>query len=156
MPIEPLRIKEPPTEAVGISKATDRRVKTPLEALRVKKPPAESVRVRERDCSEDTPPIFLLSSLFYHPQLPAVYQLFEEAGTDLGQGLTQKAVREETRRSMSLAVAKAIARVSGGLYVVAASKGSSRGAMIASWVSQVRAVCGCEGGGECASACVVS
>ncbi|CAI5528953.1 unnamed protein product [Closterium sp. Naga37s-1] len=88
-------------------KFNDRGVKMPIEPLRIKEPPTE-----------------------------AVYQLFEEAGTDLGQGLTQKAVREETRRSMSLAVAKAIARVSGGLYVVAASKGSSRGAMIASWVSQ--------------------
>ena len=34
-------------------------------------------------------------------------------------------------------VAKALARVSGGIYVVTAKKGDSRGAMIASWVSQV-------------------
>ncbi|CAI5508847.1 unnamed protein product [Closterium sp. Naga37s-1] len=88
-------------------KFNDRGVKMPIEPLRIKESPTE-----------------------------AVYQLFEEAGTDLGQGLTQKAVREETRRSMPLTVAKAIARVSGGLYVVTALKGSSKGAMIASWVSQ--------------------
>lgn len=39
---------------------------------------------------------------------------------------------------MSIDIAKAIGRISGGLYVVTAKKGSSKGAMIASWVSQVR------------------
>ncbi len=34
-------------------------------------------------------------------------------------------------------IAKAIGRISGGLYVVTATKGSSKGAMVASWVSQV-------------------
>lgn len=88
-------------------KFTDIGVKLPLMPLRVKETPTE-----------------------------ATYQQFEEAGTDIGQTLTQKASREETRRSMPLNIAKAIARVSGGLYVVTASKGASRGAMIASWVSQ--------------------
>ena len=67
--------------------------------------------------------------------------MFEEAGTDLGQVLVQKKVREE-KRSMPLSVAKAIARISGGLYIVTAVKGTSKGAMVASWVAQVR------GGGE--------
>ena len=39
---------------------------------------------------------------------------------------------------MPVSVAKAIARISGGLYIVTAVKGSSKGAMVASWVAQVR------------------
>ena len=37
---------------------------------------------------------------------------------------------------MSGDIAKALARVSGGLYVVTAERGGARGAMIASWVAQ--------------------
>eukprot|EP00271_Cylindrocystis_brebissonii_P015938 TRINITY_DN3901_c0_g1_i1.p1 TRINITY_DN3901_c0_g1~~TRINITY_DN3901_c0_g1_i1.p1 ORF type:complete len:647 (-),score=109.74 TRINITY_DN3901_c0_g1_i1:509-2449(-) len=66
----------------------------------------------------------------------ATYQEFEEAGTDLGQLLTQKKTMEAKKSGMPLNVAKAIARVSGGLYVVTAAKGVSKGAMVASWVSQ--------------------
>ena len=64
------------------------------------------------------------------------YQLFEEAGTDLGQSLTQKKVIEAKKLNMPVDVAKAIGRISGGLYVVTAQKGVTRSAMIASWVSQ--------------------
>ncbi|KAG0587056.1 hypothetical protein KC19_2G137700 [Ceratodon purpureus] len=66
----------------------------------------------------------------------STYQLFEEAGTDLGQQLTQKKVIEAKKLNMPVDVAKAIGRISGGLYVVTAQKGVSRSAMIASWVSQ--------------------
>ena len=38
--------------------------------------------------------------------------------------------------AMPAEVAKALARVSGGLYVVTAGRGGARGAMIASWVAQ--------------------
>lgn len=41
------------------------------------------------------------------------------------------------RGGMPVSVAKALARVSGGLYVVTATRGESNGAMVASWVSQV-------------------
>ncbi|XP_057865504.2 uncharacterized protein LOC131073132 [Cryptomeria japonica] len=66
----------------------------------------------------------------------ATYQQFEEAGTDLGQLLSQKKTIEEKKAGMPINVAKAVARISGGLYVVTAMKGASKGAMIASWVSQ--------------------
>ncbi|EFJ07761.1 hypothetical protein SELMODRAFT_448328 [Selaginella moellendorffii] len=82
-------------------------IPTPLPALRVKETPTEST-----------------------------YQQFEEAGTDLGQLLSQKKVIEAKKTQMPVNVAKAIARVSGGIYVVTAFKGSTKGAMIASWVSQ--------------------
>eukprot|EP00850_Spirogloea_muscicola_P021974 SM000270S10371 [mRNA] locus=s270:27556:32402:- [translate_table: standard] len=66
----------------------------------------------------------------------ATYQEYEEAGTDLGQKLTQKKSVEARKTGMPVNVAKAIARVSGGLYIVTAAKGASKGAMVASWVSQ--------------------
>eukprot|EP00889_Picochlorum_renovo_P007534 jgi/Picre1/34564/NNA_002032.t1 len=69
-----------------------------------------------------------------------VYQLFEECGTDLAQSLTQKDSIARKKTAMSGDVAKALARVSGGLYIVTAglatSSGSAKGAMVASWVSQ--------------------
>eukprot|EP00898_Chlorokybus_atmophyticus_P006844 jgi/Chlat1/7160/Chrsp57S06825 len=65
----------------------------------------------------------------------ADYQRYEETGTDLGQLLTKKKAIADVK-GMNPEVAKALARVSGGLYVVTAARGSSRGAMIASWVSQ--------------------
>ena len=64
------------------------------------------------------------------------YQLFEEAGTDLGQVLTKKQSLSEMKNAMSADVAKALGRVSGGLYVVTAAQGTARSAMIASWVAQ--------------------
>ena len=42
----------------------------------------------------------------------------------------------QKKRSMSPEVAKALARLSSGLYVVTAANNSARGAMIASWVAQ--------------------
>ncbi|GBG88237.1 hypothetical protein CBR_g46804 [Chara braunii] len=65
----------------------------------------------------------------------ATYQLFEEAGTDLGQKLTQKN-QIKGKKMIATDVAKAIARISGGLYIVTTVKGDSKGAMVASWVSQ--------------------
>jgi len=44
----------------------------------------------------------------------------------------------EKKSSMPLGLSKALARISGGLYIVTATKGASRSAMVASWVSQVR------------------
>lgn len=44
-------------------------------------------------------------------------QLFEEAGTDLAQTLTAKEAIERKKAAMCPDVAKALARVSGGLYI---------------------------------------
>ncbi|CAM6103512.1 unnamed protein product [Calypogeia fissa] len=74
--------------------------------------------------------------------MESTYQEYEEAGNDLGQLLTQKVTIENKKLNMPLDVAKAIlTRVSGGLYVVTATKGTSRGAMVASWVSQASCKC---------------
>jgi flavorubredoxin/flavin reductase (DIM6/NTAB) family NADH-FMN oxidoreductase RutF len=65
----------------------------------------------------------------------AIYQLCEESGTDLGQSLIQdKKVKQ--RKSLDHELDKAIGRISGGLYIITATKGSMKGAMLASWVAQ--------------------
>ncbi|GMH33319.1 hypothetical protein BSKO_01153 [Bryopsis sp. KO-2023] len=66
----------------------------------------------------------------------ALYQQMEEAGTDLAQALQKKQNIKEKLVSMPPDVAKAIARLSSGLYVVTAARGNARSAMIASWVAQ--------------------
>lgn len=66
-------------------------------------------------------------------------QEYEQTGTRLAQALTQKDSIARKKAAMSNDVAKALARLSSGLYVVtAAHRGGARGAMIASWVAQVR------------------
>ena len=65
----------------------------------------------------------------------AIYQLCEEAGTDLGQTLTQKELIKQ-RKSLDNELSKAIGRISGGLYIITAQKGDTKSAMLASWVSQ--------------------
>jgi flavin reductase (DIM6/NTAB) family NADH-FMN oxidoreductase RutF len=65
----------------------------------------------------------------------AIYQLCDEAGTDLGQWLTRdKAVKQ--MKSLDSDLDKALGRISGGLYIITAQKGDVSGAMLASWVTQ--------------------
>ena len=65
----------------------------------------------------------------------AIYQLCDEAGTDLGQWLTRdKAVKQ--MKSLDSDLDKALGRLSGGLYIITAQKGEVSGAMLASWVTQ--------------------
>ncbi|WP_445248512.1 diflavin flavoprotein [Microcoleus sp. OTE_8_concoct_300] len=65
----------------------------------------------------------------------AIYQLCDEAGTDLGQWLTRdKAVKQ--MKSLDSELDKALGRISGGLYIITAQKGDVSGAMLASWVTQ--------------------
>jgi len=75
-----------------------------------------------------------------HAPTEATYQLFEESGTDLAQMLTQKDAIAKKKAAMPADVAKALARVSGGLYIVTAAgaqgQGGAQGAMVASWVAQ--------------------
>ncbi len=65
----------------------------------------------------------------------ATYQLCAEAGTDLGQTLTQDR-KVKQRKSLDSDLDKAIGRISGGLYILTATKGDIKGAMLASWVTQ--------------------
>lgn len=82
------------------------------------------------------------ASLFLEPlrvkEAPneAIYQAFEEAGTDLAQALTKKETVSKLKAGMPPDIARALAKLSSGLYVVTAARGSVKSAMIASWVAQ--------------------
>jgi flavorubredoxin/flavin reductase (DIM6/NTAB) family NADH-FMN oxidoreductase RutF len=65
----------------------------------------------------------------------AIYQLCEEAGTDLGQLLTKEQAIKQMK-SLDSDLDKALGRISGGLYIITAKKGDSSSAMLASWVTQ--------------------
>ncbi|MCG9891662.1 MAG: diflavin flavoprotein [Thermosynechococcaceae cyanobacterium MS004] len=64
-----------------------------------------------------------------------VYQLCEEAGTDLGQ-LLNRDRKIKAQKSLNSDLEKALGRLSGGLYIITAQKGDVAGAMLASWVVQ--------------------
>lgn len=59
-----------------------------------------------------------------------MYQEYEESGTDLAQALTQKDAMARKKAAMSNDVAKALARLSSGLYVVTAANKGAQGAMV--------------------------
>ena len=65
----------------------------------------------------------------------ADYQVCEESGVDLGQLLTRKDLVKKMK-SLDTDLDKAIGRLSGGLYIITATKGDLSSAMLASWVSQ--------------------
>jgi flavorubredoxin/flavin reductase (DIM6/NTAB) family NADH-FMN oxidoreductase RutF len=65
----------------------------------------------------------------------AVYQLCEEAGTDMGQWLTRdRSIKN--MKSLDADLDKALGRISGGLYIITAKRGDVKSAMLASWVTQ--------------------
>lgn len=65
----------------------------------------------------------------------AIYQLCDEAGTDLGQWLTRdRSIKQ--MKSLDSDLDKALGRISGGLYIITAQKGAVSSAMLASWVAQ--------------------
>jgi flavorubredoxin/flavin reductase (DIM6/NTAB) family NADH-FMN oxidoreductase RutF len=65
----------------------------------------------------------------------ATYKLCEESGTDLGQLLDLKKAIQQMK-SLDSDLDKALGRISGGLYIITATKGDVSSAMLASWVTQ--------------------
>jgi flavorubredoxin/flavin reductase (DIM6/NTAB) family NADH-FMN oxidoreductase RutF len=65
----------------------------------------------------------------------ATYQYCEEAGTDLGQTLSQKGKLKQLK-ALDADLEKALGRISSGLYIITAKKGELTSAMLASWVNQ--------------------
>ncbi len=65
----------------------------------------------------------------------AIYQLCDEAGTDLGQWLTRDR-NVKQMKALDTELDKALGRISGGLYIITAKKGDISSAMLASWVAQ--------------------
>ena len=64
-----------------------------------------------------------------------IYQVCDEAGTDLGQEMTRDRKIKKVK-SIDAELEKALGRISSGLYVITAGRQEVKGAMVASWVSQ--------------------
>jgi len=87
-------------------------------------------RFQELGLVEAFPPILIKET----PNT-AIYQLCEEAGTDLGQWLTRdRSIKQ--MKSLDNDLDKALGRLSGGLYIITAQKEGTASAMLASWVAQ--------------------
>ncbi len=65
----------------------------------------------------------------------ATYQRCEETGTDLGQELAQSKKIKKIK-ALDADLQKALGRISSGLYIITATKGDVRSAMLASWITQ--------------------
>lgn len=76
------------------------------------------------------PPILLKETF-----TPNLAQCAEEAGVDLGQWLTRDRTVKQMK-SLDNSLDKALGRISGGLYIITATKGEVSSAMLASWVMQ--------------------
>jgi len=87
-------------------------------------------QLNELGAVESFPPILIKQT----PE-DSIFQLCDEAGTDLGQWLTRdRAVKQ--MKALDNDLDKALGRISGGLYIITARKGDTSSAMLASWVSQ--------------------
>ncbi len=64
-----------------------------------------------------------------------IYQICDEAGTDLGQWLTRDRSLKQIK-AIDNSLQKALGRISNGLYIITAKKGEISSAMVASWVTQ--------------------
>jgi flavorubredoxin/flavin reductase (DIM6/NTAB) family NADH-FMN oxidoreductase RutF len=87
-------------------------------------------KFQEIGLTEAFPPILLKETF-----TPNIEKCAEEAGVDLGQWLT----RDRTVKKMKTLdnnLDKALGRISGGLYIITATKGEVSSAMLASWVIQ--------------------
>ena len=65
----------------------------------------------------------------------AIEQICGEAGTDLGQWLTRDRSVQQIK-CIDSSLQKALGRISNGLYIITATKGDLKSAMVASWVMQ--------------------
>ncbi len=87
-------------------------------------------KLQDVGLTEAFPPILMKAA-----PTEATYQLCDEAGTDLGQWLTRdRAIKQ--MKSLDGDLDKALGRLSGGLYIITAQKGTASSAMLASWVAQ--------------------
>ncbi len=65
----------------------------------------------------------------------ALDRVCDEAGTDLGQWLTRDRTVKQIK-AIDNSLQKALGRISNGLYIITATKGEIKSAMVASWVTQ--------------------
>lgn len=138
-----LVIGMPPSSGVG-AKETQATLGTILAAVNNK----QTIGLFESYGGDDEP-IDTLSTKFQDLELSkvfapiriktfpteATYQYCEEAGTDLGQTLSQ-AGKMKKLKALDADLEKALGRISSGLYIITAKKGEVSSAMLASWVNQ--------------------
>jgi flavorubredoxin/flavin reductase (DIM6/NTAB) family NADH-FMN oxidoreductase RutF len=87
-------------------------------------------KFREVGLTEAFPPILVKEA-----PTSTLNHLCEEAGTDLGQWLCRDRTVQQIK-SIDSELEKALGRISGGLYIITASKDGATSAMLASWVMQ--------------------
>ncbi|MBF2057840.1 MAG: diflavin flavoprotein [Cyanobacterium sp. T60_A2020_053] len=87
-------------------------------------------KFQEIGLTEAFPPILIKENL-----TPAMVKGAEEAGVDFGQWLTRDRNLKKMK-SLDNNLDKALGRISGGLYIITATKGEVSSAMLASWVIQ--------------------
>jgi len=85
-------------------------------------------RFQEIGLTEAFPPILVKEAF-----TPNLKKCAEEAGIDLGQWLTRDRTVKQMK-SLDHSLDKALGRISGGLYIITATKGEVSSAMLASWV----------------------
>jgi flavorubredoxin/flavin reductase (DIM6/NTAB) family NADH-FMN oxidoreductase RutF len=90
-------------------------------------------KFREVGLTEVFPPILLKEA-----PTPVLDQLCDEAGTDLGQWVGRDRTVQQIK-AIDTELEKALGRISGGLYIITASKEGVSSAMLASWVMQASA-----------------
>jgi flavorubredoxin/flavin reductase (DIM6/NTAB) family NADH-FMN oxidoreductase RutF len=90
-------------------------------------------KFREVGLTEVFPPILLKEA-----PTSILDQLCDEAGTDLGQWVGRDRTVQQIK-AIDTELEKALGRISGGLYIITASKEGTSSAMLASWVMQASA-----------------
>ncbi|NJK58519.1 MAG: MBL fold metallo-hydrolase [Pleurocapsa sp. SU_5_0] len=149
---EPQEVRELVTQAaglvIGMPPQSDREAHTILSTILAAAHSKQSIGLFEAGGGEDEP-IYPLRTKFQETGLieafepiiikkspnQATKQLCDEAGIDLGQWLTRDRTAKQIK-AIDNSLEKALGRISNGLYIITATKGEIKSAMVASWVTQ--------------------
>lgn len=133
---------------IGMPAQSDREAHTILSTILAAAHSKQSIGLFEAGGGEDEP-IYPLRNKFQETGLieafepiiikkspdQATKQLCDEAGIDLGQWLTRDRTVKQIK-AIDNSLEKALGRISNGLYIITATKGEIKSAMVASWVTQ--------------------
>jgi flavorubredoxin/flavin reductase (DIM6/NTAB) family NADH-FMN oxidoreductase RutF len=149
---EPQEVRELVTQAaglvIGMPPQSDREAHAILSTILAAAHSKQSIGLFEAGGGEDEP-IYPLRNKFQETGLieafepiivkqspsQATKQLCDEAGIDLGQWLTRDRTAKQIK-AIDNSLEKALGRISNGLYIITATKGEIKSAMVASWVTQ--------------------
>ena len=149
---EPQFVRELVSEAAGLvlgmPSQSDKEAHAILSTILAAAHGKQSIGLFESGGGEDEP-IYPLRNQFQEIELTeafepilvkespnrAIEQICDEAGTDLGQWLTRDRSVKQIK-AIDNSLQKALGRISNGLYIITATKGDIKSAMVASWVMQ--------------------